>query len=737
MKKLILSLIFFVACAPAFAANRYAVCADGGNLISTACWSTSSGGASGASVPGTSDTAIMDANSNDMTLGANDTTAWGVLDATNYTGTVTISSGAKITSRGSITIGASATFTGDGILEGGYSTTAGTWNITGTVNCIFQSAGTGAKTMSGSITIGNEVRWTGTCNLVGSGYTLQATGWNSSSYFNDAATNPTVKIVGPGVLTGTLPNSAVATIIEPSGGDVTFTAGTTYQTDVREATALIINASTYDTIHSNAVTRFITFSGSIDINDTDFSFDTIQAAGLGGTQQSDIKCNNLQAVTGAVTIVGTGYKILVAEDWISYGVCTWGGTNVTVEMTGTGDFHTPVTVSGSSSSSTVTINCNVNINASGTITHYGKQIYWGNGGTLTKVAGTFDTSAAGIKWTPTTGGYTFDCDVAIPEFSFESAVTSFVNSDFDPTILRLFPGATYSPLATKTTTMTNIYSSGTDLSNNYITGRRVTADLKNTYPATLIGAVSSSTPIVGATGNSLLFPAGTYATIPQPPALSTFTIAFRARGTPSSTTITDLLSGSTSWHMYIAFAATKGLVLYGSGSWLQCNPAGGLNWTGDVAWIVTKAAADTDLKLYRNGTYVSWGYSNSSGSSYEFKNITTIMGANNVDFSIDDVLIFDTVKDATFIANYSAGQSYDGTEAGLVAGWKFDDGAAETKAYLNKTGDLVSGAIANTDISDISATGKKLMTWHGAAARCENVYEVDEDNIKTLAYASA
>jgi hypothetical protein len=60
MRQIILSLILSFFISSAFAANRYWISASTGNWNASANWSTTSGGAGGASVPGAADVAIFD-----------------------------------------------------------------------------------------------------------------------------------------------------------------------------------------------------------------------------------------------------------------------------------------------------------------------------------------------------------------------------------------------------------------------------------------------------------------------------------------------------------------------------------------------------------------------------------------------------------------------------------------------------------------------------------------------------
>lgn len=108
-------------------AARYWVTGGTGNTNSTTNWSTTSGGASGASVPGTTDDAIWDANSGTGIVNVNATLSVLSADFTNFTGTlsgsqsiqlnggdVTYGTGMTITNTGNLIFAASSTLTSNG-----------------------------------------------------------------------------------------------------------------------------------------------------------------------------------------------------------------------------------------------------------------------------------------------------------------------------------------------------------------------------------------------------------------------------------------------------------------------------------------------------------------------------------------------------------------------------------------------------------------------------------------------
>lgn len=89
--------------------TRYGIAA--GNWSSTSIWSTSSGGASGASIPLPQDTVILDSNSGVGTVTADMPRMGGDLTTTNYTGTLAFNSTANSV-YGSVVLGSGMTISG-------------------------------------------------------------------------------------------------------------------------------------------------------------------------------------------------------------------------------------------------------------------------------------------------------------------------------------------------------------------------------------------------------------------------------------------------------------------------------------------------------------------------------------------------------------------------------------------------------------------------------------------------
>ena len=149
-------------------AARYLVAGGNGNWTSTTNWSATSGGASGASAPVSTDDVTMDANS----AGAGITTdtsarACQSLTMTNWTGTLTMTN--TLTVSFGITLGASMTFAGSAAL---IQNSTGTITSNGkTINIPFTIAGgtrtvtlADAMAVSGLMTFGPSAASSVTCN---------------------------------------------------------------------------------------------------------------------------------------------------------------------------------------------------------------------------------------------------------------------------------------------------------------------------------------------------------------------------------------------------------------------------------------------------------------------------------------------------------------------------------------------------------------------------------------------
>ena len=128
-----MSLFFILLPNASEAANRYWVGSSGGNFSDSANWSASTGGLGGASVPGSSDTAIFDGGGvNSSTIDIT-STIQGLTISAGYTGTITVASGVTFTMTSAFTQADGTFNSGDTLLDnngtGATTISGGTFNL--------------------------------------------------------------------------------------------------------------------------------------------------------------------------------------------------------------------------------------------------------------------------------------------------------------------------------------------------------------------------------------------------------------------------------------------------------------------------------------------------------------------------------------------------------------------------------------------------------------------------------
>jgi hypothetical protein len=264
----------------------------------TANWSTTSGGASGASVPGSADTAIFDVNSGAVTA------------TTNYAPSITaVQSTSGFT--GTLALGAAITMSG-GLQWLGGTLAGSTFGLT---MQSFQSNGTGTGSITGS------GAWT-------------INGGGSIAVWTTASTGPTYTASGTVSFTGTTGTNTITTgglsmppvNINGTGGtwnlqDTYTCAGTlsavrgTFNTNNQTMTVGTFNMSNTTTravnLGSSSITCTTTTSGGWDANTvTALTFSagsstiTLSAAGVGPSFGGLTYNNVILTGTGTITLIG-------------------------------------------------------------------------------------------------------------------------------------------------------------------------------------------------------------------------------------------------------------------------------------------------------------------------------------------------------------------------------------------------------------------------------------------------
>lgn len=256
-------------------AARYWVTGGNGNTSSTTNWSDTSGGASGFSVPVSTDDAIWDANSGSGTVTVNGTLNVLSVNFTGFTGTltgsstmivngnVTFSNTMTSTWTGPLSLTTTATLTSGGqpfnaVIFGGISQTytlADDWDINGNIT----SGGSGTITINGNniyfaLQISIATTTVGTTNFIADG-TSAYTG--ASTFRNNLTVNTTstFSIIGAVTYnTGTFTNIACSEFITAGSGIV---IGLSTTLDLRGA---VLNNLT--TQSSGTITLLSDFGGT-------------------------------------------------------------------------------------------------------------------------------------------------------------------------------------------------------------------------------------------------------------------------------------------------------------------------------------------------------------------------------------------------------------------------------------------------------------------------------------------
>lgn len=201
-------------------ANRYWVGGGDGNWSSTTNWSGSSGGASGASVPGLSDAAFFDAASGSVTATLDISPVIQRLTMTGFTGTLDFSDKSiSLNSTGTVYLGAT-TFSVSG------NPVINLVNNTSSVREVFPTGVTEANSINFNIVSGSgPVTLSGTfrdINFTGFGGQLNS---NGRTLFGDLILSPSMTVTASGNVTTFASTSVTPRVIAANG--VLFNASIT------------------------------------------------------------------------------------------------------------------------------------------------------------------------------------------------------------------------------------------------------------------------------------------------------------------------------------------------------------------------------------------------------------------------------------------------------------------------------------------------------------------------------
>ncbi|MBS1662799.1 MAG: T9SS type A sorting domain-containing protein [Bacteroidetes bacterium] len=435
MKNCILSILslLFIATQSASAANRYWIASSAANWNNTANWSISSGGGSGASVPGASDVAIFDNNGlgnctitgaltiSGLTLysgytgailqGANNITISG---AASFGGGVFTGGSATITFNGNVTLsGTGFVFPAQTIMNGGsWTYTSGLLNTTTNSSTVTFASGltiTGNETFN-NLTFTNTTPWPMTYTLA-AGTTLTANGTTSlTGTAYQSFSNGNVNLLGNLALTNTATGGGGSTVFSFTGtGSQSITSALSIgqsalpSVTINKASgtltlpALITeggNAWTYtagtiDATTNNSTVVFsggTTISGNHTLNNVTFSNTTPWP------MTYTIATGTTLTVSGTTSLTGTAYQtftngtIALLGNLSLSNTATGGGGTTVFAFTGTGNQQiTGSPTLGQSALPSVSIN-----KSSGTLTL--NSLLSMSGSTWAYVAGTIDAT---------------------------------------------------------------------------------------------------------------------------------------------------------------------------------------------------------------------------------------------------------------------------------------------------------------------------------------------------------
>ncbi len=352
---------------------RYLVPGGTGNWNSITNWSATSGGASGASFPVSTDDVIIDANSVNANLTVNVGSACLSINFINgHTGTLTINQ--TLTVSGNVTLGSGMTIT----------TSSGTPTLSVNATSTLTSNGktwpyavsfsvSSTKTLADNWVIGgNFTSATNTQTVNGNQLTV-----NGSMTITGAMTGTTsVILAGTGTWSGASSISNNLTI--NTAGTITFGSSLSYGVTGGTGT-LTYTAGTVDATTNNS--SFTVFTCSLNVSGITFNgFSTGTNCVI--TLLSDLNTTGLAHGGSTATAVYNGaYNINVSGNFSAVLNTVISGT-ATLNAIGTGSWAT--------SGTAARLQLTTNINTSGTITFGASWKY--DTGTLTYISGTVDTT---------------------------------------------------------------------------------------------------------------------------------------------------------------------------------------------------------------------------------------------------------------------------------------------------------------------------------------------------------
>jgi len=397
-------------------AARFWVTGGTGNWNSTSNWSTSSGGASGASVPGSADTAAFDASSGSGTVTLDISPDIQTLTCTGFTGTLAFGTNTiSLNSTGTIFTGATTmTVTGTPLII--------CTNSSATSRTITPTAVTEANSISFRITAG-----TGTLTLTAGAYRdLDFTDGTNPTGYAGALANSTITIYG---------SFKASTGMTRTAGTATYTFAATSSTKtINTAGVIFDNPWTFNGVGGAwqlqaAVTLGATrtlglTNGTLDLNGYTLT------TGLFGSNNSNVR--TLAFGTGKIVLTATTGTVLSMSTATNFAYT--GTSRIELTASGAGRTITPsatgavesnaLNIYVTTGSDTVTVSSagrflNFDLTGfAGTLTYASSSRYFGDlvfssGMTLGAISGGFTFAKTSGTQTITSAGKTIDQAVTI------------------------------------------------------------------------------------------------------------------------------------------------------------------------------------------------------------------------------------------------------------------------------------------------------------------------------------
>jgi hypothetical protein len=292
VRKVIALVLMLLVPAQGFAASRFLITGGGSVTWSnsnTAIWSASSGGATGASVPGVGDDVTMDGSSGGGTVTLNYSPTVNNLTAGAYTGT--FADGANIVTASTVSLTGSGTRT--------FNFTASEWDITGA-----------------SGTVWNATTTTNLTNTSMPGL-IKMTGATSPSFVGGSLTYNDASFTGSGA----------AASMSPSGGstfrDLTVSVGSSGSVTVGANTFRNVSL-TVGTCVTSAGSRTITGNLTISASTSCVLGGTTTLAGTSGTQV--VTLNGMTGNTSAWVVNNSGTAVTLDGLSTTQGLTNTAGT---------------------------------------------------------------------------------------------------------------------------------------------------------------------------------------------------------------------------------------------------------------------------------------------------------------------------------------------------------------------------------------------------------------------------